>query len=214
MLRDSLLVMLAASLIAGTVSAASAATFDFSGRGGLATSHSFTSDGIDLTVTAGTFTTSNGGTVTEGALVGRYAAGLGVTSHFGDSRQVDGMNNNDILIFEFGQDVELESVTFTRVDRNDEFRFFFEDATDDLIDWGGQVDIPGRWIGTYAFALEWVGDRFGIGALQNFDNFYVKGVTANSVSAVPLPGSLAMLLSGLAIFGMAGMRQQKTVTAA
>jgi hypothetical protein len=194
-------------------SVADAATYDFSGRGGLDTSYSFTADGIGLTVTAGTFTTRNGGTVRDGALVGQYGGGLGVTSHTGDSRQVDGMNRNDILIFDFDQDVELESVTFTRVDRNDEFRFFFEDASDDLIDWGGQIDIPGRRLGTYAFALEWVGDQFGIGALDSYDNFFVRGITANAVSAVPLPGTLALLLSGMALLGAAGVRRKAQLAA-
>ena len=172
-MRKLLLGVTAALGMALFSSQASAVTINFAGNGGLANSYSFSSGGVGVDVTATTF--NNSGPTGDFAYVGQYSRGLGVTSHYGDSHQVDGRNRNDLLIFDFDQQVTLKSVKFSYVDRYDDFRFFFQDlGSGDLVDFGTQVDIPGTGFATYVFASLWTGTKFGIGAYGKYDNFKVK----------------------------------------
>lgn len=196
--------------LALSCTAAQAATFDFTGSGGLATSYTFMDSGISVTATATSF--SNAGILIDDPRdrIGQYSQGLGATTHIGDSHQTDGANRNDLIVFDFDQEIILESVTFTHVDSNDDFRFFFESGST-LTDWGSNIDIPGSGpSGTYIFNAIWAGDLFGIGARDTFDNFKISGMT---VSAVPLPAALPLYGAGMAIIGFIGWRRKKRLSA-
>ncbi len=200
-----------AALLLTCSTAAAATSFNFSGNGGLASSYSFTEDGITVDVTPGVF--SNGGTVTSTGLIGQYAGGLGISSHIFDDHQVDGRTRNDLAIFEFSQSVILESVSFSFVDGNDEFSFFFDNEPDGTLDpISFNIDIPGG--GTYTFASIWDGTLFGIGAFDGSlftpaDNFKIKGM---SVSVVPLPAALPLYGAGIVILGLVGWMRKKRQT--
>lgn len=167
----------------------------------------YTDGVVNITVDGGTF--NNAGAICLGCgRAGQYSGGLGVTSHSGDSHQVDGANRNDIVKFTFDHEVILEAVTFSLVDGNDEFSF----ATMD----GGplgviarNVNIPGSGVGTYTFNSIWQGTMFGIGAWDSSDNFKIKALHYSKVNVVPLPASVLLLGSAIGFAGFFGRRRKK-----
>lgn len=167
----------------------------------------YTDGVVNVTVNGGTF--NNAGAICLSCgYAGQYSTGLGVLSHRGDSHQVDGANRNDIVKFTFDYEVILEAVTFSYVDRNDEFSF----ATVD----GGplgviarNVNIPGTGFGTYTFNNIWQGTMFGIGAWDDSDNFKIKALHYSKVNTVPLPASVLLLGSALGFVGFASRRRKQ-----
>ncbi|WP_434050753.1 MAG: VPLPA-CTERM sorting domain-containing protein [Roseibium sp.] len=167
----------------------------------------YTDGVVNVTVDGGTFNGS-GSICLSCGVAGQYWGGLGVYSHRGDSHQVDGRNENDIVKFTFDYEVILEAVTFTYVDRKDEFSF----ATMD----GGplgviarNVDIPGSGIATYTFNSIWQGTMFGIGAWDKNDNFKIKALHYSKVNVVPLPASVLLLGSAIGFAGFVSRRRKK-----
>ncbi|WP_420333389.1 VPLPA-CTERM sorting domain-containing protein [Roseibium sp.] len=167
----------------------------------------YTDGVVNVTVDGGTF--NNAGSICLGCgIAGQYSTGLGVYSHRGDSHQVDGRGRNDIVKFTFDHEVILEAVTFSYVDRNDEFSF----ATVD----GGplgviarNVNIPGTGFATYTFNSIWQGTMFGIGAWDKNDNFKIKALHYSKVNVVPLPASVLLLGTALGFAGFASRRRNK-----
>ncbi len=209
--------------------AAQAATidFDFTGNGGLATSYSFTDAGSGVSVTATAASFNNSGTVTTNSnyRVGQYSLGLGMTRHWSDSHQVDGGAGNDLIVFDFNRKITIESVSFTHVDSNDQFSFFFDGTGSGLSIEGTNFDIditPGTWSwgigsdGTHTFDETWTGTLFGIGAHDphwqdwSRDDFKISGM---SVSVVPLPAALPLYGAGMAVLGFIGWRRKKRLAA-
>ncbi len=114
-------------VVAATAFSTSAlsATFDFTGENLSPTSSlSFFDDGIGLTVTAGTFTTAStpSSVNVSRRLVDQDNNGLGADG-FLDGDNIDGRFGNDILIFTFDQEVQLDVIRFGGVDGNDDFAF-------------------------------------------------------------------------------------------
>ena len=193
----------AAALSIAASGVAQATTFYLGGYGGLASSYSYEQDGIGLSVTAGSFV---GDTITEDAYVGQYGNGLGVTNYYGDEHFVDGSYENDILLFEFDREVQLEAIAFTYNDGNDDFNFFWEvgSSLTEL----GEYAIPGYdWFSViYAYGIS--GTTFGIGADHYSDEFKVYGIRVSDISQVPLPLSGLLLLGAL---GAVGLRRRQRV---
>ncbi len=167
----------------------------------------YTDGVVNVTVDGGTFNGA-GSICLSCGVAGQYSTGLGVTSHSGDSHQVDGANRNDIVKFTFDYEVILKAVTFSYVDGNDEFSF----ATMD----GGplgviarNVNIPGTGFATYTFNSIWQGTMFGIGAWDGNDNFKIKALHYDKVNVVPLPASVLLLGSAIGIAGFVGRRRKK-----
>jgi len=197
--------------------AAQAATidFDFRGNGYLAPSYTFTESGVSVTATAASFNGIGDVSTNPNYRVGQYSLGLGMSRNRNDSHEVDGRRGNDLIVFDFDRNVTLESVSFTHVDSNDEFSFFFDAGADGSLDFDNlsfNVDIPGS--GTYTFAQIWTGDLFGIGAYDgsffSTDNFKISGM---SVSVVPLPAALPLYGAGMAVLGFIGWRRKKRLSA-
>ena len=199
------------ALLLSTTAATAATSFNFSGNGGLASSYSFTEDGITVDVTPAVFSNGNTPTITDQGWVGQYNGGLGITnSIFDGDHQVDGFGNNDLAIFKFSENVTLQSVTFSFVGPNDDFAFFFDNGPDgdlDLIN--DDVDIPGLGVGTYVFNSTWTGMLFGIGAKGGNDEFKIKGMMVERVSVIPLPAALPLYGAGLAVLGLIGWIRRK-----
>ncbi|WP_415236527.1 VPLPA-CTERM sorting domain-containing protein [Sneathiella sp.] len=210
-------ILVACAFLLCTSMAAQAATFDFSGNGGLASSYSFTNDGVTVTTTPGVF--SDAGTVYSQGRIGQYSTGLGISSYRGDSHQVDGNYRNDFVNFSFDQNVTIKSVSFSYVDRDDEFTFLFDLGPNGVLDAiNYSVDIPSN--GTYIFQGIWTGSLFGIGAFDddtsrrwqrsNMDDFKISGMVVDPViSTVPLPAALPLYGAGIAILGFFGWRRKK-----
>ncbi len=198
-------ILSALAVLALSCTMANATTFDFTGNGGLAASYNFGPvDGISVTATPGAFVTSGGGTVTAQGQIGQYTGGLGVTNPSDSDHQVDGSGWNDIVVFDFSQDVILQSVTFSYFGGNDDFSFFFDNLDDgDLDGIAYNVDTNTN---TYTFNSVWNGDLFGIGALDRNDEFKIKSMT---VSAIPLPAALPLYGAGLAVLGFIGWRRKR-----
>ena len=212
-----LLAAVFALVLSSAAAQAAVVNFDFTGNGGLATSYTFTDGGSGVSVTATAASFSNGGTVTTNPnyRVGQYSGGLGMTRDYRDSHQVDGSYGNDLIVFDFNTDVTLQSVSFTHVDSNDHFSFFFDQGDNgSLDDINFNVDIPNS--GTYAFFGTWTGDLFGIGAHDpnlldwSRDDFKISGM---SVSVVPLPAALPLYGAGMAVLGFIGWRRKKRLSA-
>lgn len=186
-----------------------AATFDFTGSNEYPTSAlSFSDDGIGLTVAAGTFSTRRNPSTVNIArrLVDQDRNGLGADAFF-DGDNIDGRFGNDILIFTFDQEVQLDTLRFGGVDGNDDFAFGpvdglsffrivdFQDVTDPLN------------AATFLTDDQRIGTAFGIGAIGSNDNFTVAGLSVSSVAAVPLPASGLLLGSVLLGFGLLRRRR-------
>jgi len=187
----------AALICAASSLPVSATTFYLGGSGGSASSYAFSSDGIDLSVSAGTF---SGNRIHDGAQIHQTDDGLGVLSQRRDSGQVDGRGRNDLLLFEFDRDIELEAIAFTFNDRNDDFTFFWDIGSG--LRNAGQYDIPGSsWFSIIYAGGGLIGDVFGIGATGNNDNFRVVGIEVSDVSQVPLPATGLLLLGALGAIG-------------
>ena len=180
--------------------------------------------GLDLNVLAGTF--SNGNVVTRDAsgsnqdfVTRTTAGGLGVRNNDeggGSDQSVDGSGNNDILLFSFNQVVRLISVSFTEVDGNDDFSFFFDDdsiagdGVNQLVYWGVDTDIPDD--NSYEFVNIWDRTFFGIGARDTNDNFRVSGLRIayfvdEDPNDVPTPAGLPLFAAGLLAFGYFSRRR-------
>ncbi len=200
-----------ALVLSSATAQAATIDFDFRGNGGLAPSYTFTQSGVSVTATAASFTGTGDVSTSPHYKVGQYWGGLGMSRKWDNSHEVDGKYGNDLIVFDFDRTVTLESVSFTHVDRDDGFSFFFDAGADGSLDsdnLGFNVDIPES--GTYSFAKVWTGDLFGIGAYDgtifNTDDFKISGI---SVSVVPLPAALPLFGAGLLVTGFIAHRRKR-----
>ncbi len=189
-----------------TSPALSATIFDLTGNGGWAKTYDFNQDGIGLTVSTGR---QSGSSATQSSYDWLYQSnsnGLGMYSNGnGKNKEIDGKNADELVQFAFNTAVQLVSITFGRVDSNDDFDFFFDTGTG-LTEQANNIDIPNN--GTYLFSGLWNGDLFGIGANGKHDNFTIKRIEV-AVTAIPLPAALPLYGSGLALIGYLGWRKRR-----
>ena len=192
-----------ATVLAGSLgfSAAAQATTFYLGNGidfpEVDDSFSYIEDGIGLTTTA---MLNNG----NDRNVYRSLLGSGATNRVlsKDSNQIDGIGSDETFILTFDQTVNLLSVTFSRVGRNDEFKLLVDG--DEFI----AADIPGGNfadldISDFIFDPSPQGREFGFTVKNKNDDYLVKYV---EVSAVPEP--LTILGAGTAL-GFGGFFKKK-----
>jgi len=196
-----------AALVFHTAPALGASTFfDFTGSGGLGSSHAFFAGGVDVTATGGTFDLTTGDYF-AGQMVGRQAQGLGVTNarQPNDSHTVDGYNGtySDILILDFGKAVTLDTLHLTLTHKGDKLEVFDADLTTSL---GFYAVVAGadRW--HFIVNLGGLtGTTFGIRAPGRGDSWAVAGAEAQ-VAAMPTP---AAGLGGLVLLGLVIARSRR-----
>lgn len=215
-----------------SVSPATATTFDFT-RDFLASiapdssSKTFVVDGIQLTVTAGTFPRNPNPSEIDFStrLVDQdFFSGLGADSGLFEDDDIDGNGGNDVLVFSFSPGVVLESIDFGNVDGNDDFAFGAVDGTtfSRIVDF---QDVENIVDSTEFPALGLVtASDFGIGAIggqgrefqSRKDDFTIQRLTVslfspapNPITVIPAPAALPLLASGLGVFGLVGWRRRK-----
>jgi len=240
-MRIATCVCVAALAVASTFGTAFASAFHLTSGNGTNNgngAYSFSSDGIGLTVSAGLFNDVPNAVISPGAnnaAVTQNHLGLGVTSTGDTSGNLDGLGQNDALIFTFDRLVKIEGIWFSGFDLDDDVDLFFESggnlvrhSTDYLISLGvdldGFIDIsvllglfpsidPNLLIGTmFGFGAD---DDGVLGLLQ--DSFRIKGLKVTDLSLppseVPVPAALPLFLAGLAGFRFA-MRRKPELAAA
>lgn len=172
--------------------------------------YAMTVDGLTLNVRAGSFVTGGNATTGNGDLIefsgpnyGIGEDGLGL-----DRRGIDGRGiRKDVMVFDFGADILLESITFGYYDHSGAISNFLLFALNgsDLVGQGGATAIPGG--GVFAFLPALFGHSFGIGAPGEWDQFKIKAITVSTVAAVPLPAALPLF--GVALLAVGAARRRR-----
>ncbi|MEX1034495.1 MAG: VPLPA-CTERM sorting domain-containing protein [Sneathiella sp.] len=203
--------LLVLAVLTFAATAAKAATvFDLTGNGKWATSYRFSEDGIGLTAFTGR---QDGSAVSKSSsdwLYQQNRHGLGLYSPGNrKNKEMDGKQINEIVQFYFDQSVHLVSVTFSKVDSNDDFDFYF-DTGSGLTEIDDDIDILRN--GRYSFLDLWTGTHFGFGADGRDDNFTIRKIEVAAISNIPLPAALPLYGTGLALMGYLGWRRRRNDT--
>lgn len=194
-----------AALLLFTSPVEASTIFDLRDNGGWSKSFGFSEDGIGLSVFTGRQDGSNVATNSHDWLYQSNGNGLGMySSGNGKNKEIDGKNANEAVQFLFDTAVQLVSITFGKVDGNDDFDFYFDDGSG-LTERQDDIDIPKG--GKFSFADLWMGTLFGIGADGSNDNFTIKKIEVAVVTAVPLPAALPLF--GVALLGMGYMARRR-----
>ena len=201
-------VLIALGSVVPVVSAAPV-SFDFSGSGGNESSYTFAS-ASGLSVTVGAFFTPPD-TATN---VHQNGDGLGANQGFLDQNTVDGLGKDEWLTLTFSEEVEILSITFSRIfagDLNNDGSGFGIDGNfvaGDLIASGlglvgASTDCGGGLCTVGMAGLSLSGTEIRLGdfdpdySLDSNDNFRIKSVTVQQ--QVPEPGTVLLLLAGLGL---------------
>lgn len=217
------ILMAAAALMLIGTAAQAATTFDFTNGSRSQTSGTlnYSADGINLAVSSARYYNPSGsrplGAHDYGDIGQSNGNGLYIQWGSNDNtHQIDGSGKDEVALFQFSQDVKLESVSFNYNSSHDQFAFFFDNNGDGKL-YNNQGDLINSSLNanptdTYAFlgALLKTGDLFGIGAIASNDDFKIASIT---VSAVPLPAGLPLYGAGLAVLGFVGWRKKQKAAA-
>ncbi len=216
----SVKMLLAATAIVATATAAHAVTIDFGSnktQTGIETgaSLSFSNGGYTVTATASETSGINTATIAAtvratgtttadpAALPPANEGGLGVISTEDSNQSIESAGVGEILLLTFNTAVRITGISFSRVESDQ----FGADTA--------YFTVDGSLAGTQAIAAygwpsflptDFVGTVLGIGAVGANDEFKVRAV---EVSPVPVPPALVLLASGLAGMGALARRRNK-----
>jgi hypothetical protein len=209
---------------AGALGAAAASavpiTFDFS-NGRAENSATFQSvvkqsqGGLNLDVTGYTDTL---GFVTS-SQVSQWSGGLGVKGGGSSNTQVDAsLFSNELLKFDFSQEVEVQSISFMFFDSDDSAKVvdydakFFWDKYVETITKGETTTSNG--LSTFTFSDNFFTSLLGVTTADLSDNFTIRSLTVNTktaAAAVPEPSMIGLLGIGLIGLGLARRRSSSNV---
>lgn len=198
-------------------------------------SQTYEKHGITMNVTAEIF--NDDGTVNNGYSVSPSVGSTGTYILNGprdNTHQVDGSGLNERLVLDFSMPVKILSATFSYVDKDDGFDFFFDKDGDNDLEWVFQgMDIPGGgswpYIETFDFTTlkdMYISDLFALGASISkcvkyrsngkckkyvSHDWKLKAVTVEKhIPEIPVPAALPLFLAGLGALGWAKRRRQAT----
>lgn len=222
----------AAGLIAMSASAASALTIDFNvNRGWTTDTNTYTSNDGSVTVSVNGARINSSGTIrnTSDFFTASWSGshgGIGVydcrnTTRSGycsyDEHTIDGDGPDEFALVDFGGlNVKVTSATFSYWDRHDTFAVGTYDSTSTPTSANTYSEHLGG--GNYGSHYthhfgdhEVTGAVIGFGADSWTDDFKLKSIEFEVISAVPLPAGAVLLLTGLGGIGL--MRRRKTKAA-
>ena len=203
--------LIAASLLGAAIANASPVTFNFSNGASEANATytnnlGMTNDGLGLSVTAYKNTLLGW----KSAYVSQWGSGLGVSGGSSNT-QVDGTYRNEMLVFDFSEQVSLDSISFMLFDDNDQATILNYDAKNfwDIyvadIDKNDTSTVGG--VSTFSFSEDFLTSLLGVLAIDYNDNFTVLSMTVNTATAaVPEPSIIGLLGIGLIGLGLARRR--------
>lgn len=198
MFRKILAPVGAALLLSMAALTVNAATFDFTTEDRYNSSFTMNKEGIGLTVKSAYL--KDNGTVREYGKLVSNSEGLGVSTGWWDSDNIDGEGKDELVIFEFSKEVKIDTIIFGTEDNDNEFTFF---AGSPLLMIGAGYEVDAVWT-----LNNFINSMFGIGADSGHwhqkNHFTIKSMT---VSAVPLPSSI--VLFGGALLGIGWLSRRK-----
>ncbi len=215
------LLIATATLLLMTASAhAATTTFDFTDGNKSQTTGTlnYSADGIDLSVSSARYYDPAGahplGVYDYGDIGQSNGNGLYIQWGMFEDHQIDGNGKDEVAVFQFSQNVTLESISFNyyQNDSNgaDAFAFFFDSDDDGKLELvNGNLDANSS--DTYMFlnAFLKTGNMFGIGAIDGAHDFKIASLTVSNLSVVPLPAGLPLYGAGLVILGFIGWRRKR-----
>jgi len=124
--------------------------------------------------------------------------------------------SNELLKFDFSQDVEVQSISFTFFDNDDNAKVLDYDVKSF---WGTYVETviskndttTSNGLNTFTFSDNFLTSLLGISTTDLSDNFTVRSLTVNTkttVAAVPEPSMIALL--GIGLIGLGMTRRRNT----
>ena len=150
----------------------------------------------------------------EAASIGRESAevdwsnryGLGVAAATDTSGTLDGSASDDVLTFDFGEDVFLQEIVFSWVNYYDLFELWVADRREAA----GLIDDSGAKIVTYDFSsLGLISDSFSLMAADSNASFRIHSLTVETLGApVPTPEPSTWLLLGSGLAGLLCWRKR------
>jgi hypothetical protein len=188
----------------GFVGSAHAATYDFTGYPlrplGWLDPLQITQDGISLKVTPGTYNShgfqqwNDFARITENSVFGLGIL-TGLEPYWVPWAAVDGSGANEMLMFNFGQQVKLSSVN---VNLERPYGGAFDLFVDGVLKQANLTSFA------EILPVNLIGTSFGFGADGRWDAFKIRSI---SVSAIPLPAGLPLLVTAMAALGLIGWRR-------
>lgn len=233
MLKNTLLAGAAVAVLAFAGSAHAAAySWSFTGgnsssNGSAGNTRNFVSSPAGISLTASAYYATSSSSNIQAAYLGHYSTGLGVTNTWGEDHYVDNGGRIDLVLFQFAQAIDIDSIVLTSYGDADIKVWFGSSFT------GGSIngDFGLTDLGTFTCSsscngngevhtygnvnpLNMTGTYLLIAAdpSGSNDEFKIRGLTAtyNPPTDVAEPGTLALLGLGLAGLG-AATRRKRTV---